>query len=100
MSPKPRVEVFGLPYGDQGLFLFKNAFDAMGGFPNVPVGEDLYFVRRLVKYGRICIAPVPAVTSARRWRKKGFVYTTVINTIILMGCLLGISPKKLASLYD
>ncbi len=94
-----RSRVFNLPYGDQGLFLSKNVFDVVGGFPDVPVAEDLYFVRRLAKHGRIRIAPVPAVTSARRWRQKGFVYTTVINAIILMGCLLGVPPKRLASLY-
>lgn len=95
-----RSRVFNLPYGDQGLFLSKNTFDAVGGFPDVPVAEDLYLVRCLAKHGRIRIAPVPAVTSARRWRRKGFVYTTLINSTILMGCLLGVSPKRLAPLYD
>ena len=95
-----RSRIFNLPYGDQGLFLSKNAFDAVGGFPDVPVAEDLYFVRRLAKHGRIRITPVPAVTSARRWRQKGVVYTTLINSIILMGCILGVPPDKLAPLYD
>ena len=91
--------VFRLPYGDQGLFLSKSVFDAVGGFPDVPVAEDLFIARRLARHGRIRIAPVPAVTSARRWQKKGLVYTKVINSIILMGCVLGVSPKKLASFY-
>jgi rSAM/selenodomain-associated transferase 2 len=95
-----RSRVFSLPYGDQGLFVSKEVFDAVGGFPHVPVAEDLHFVRRLAKHGRIRIAPVPAITSARRWRQKGFVHTTVINTVILMGCLLGVPPERLAPLYD
>jgi rSAM/selenodomain-associated transferase 2/rSAM/selenodomain-associated transferase 1 len=95
-----RSRVFSMPYGDQGLFLSKKGFDALGGFPDVPIAEDLHFVRRLSKHGRIHIAPVPAVTSARRWRQKGFVYTIVINAIILMGCLLGMPPERFASLYD
>ena len=95
-----RSKVFNLPYGDQGLFLPKNIFDTLGGFPHVPIAEDLYFVRRISQHGRIRMAPVPIVTSARRWQRKGFVYTTMINAIILIGCLLGVSPKKLASLYD
>jgi rSAM/selenodomain-associated transferase 2/rSAM/selenodomain-associated transferase 1 len=95
-----RSRVFHLPYGDQGLFLSRNAFNAVGGFPDVPVAEDLYFVRSLAKHGRIRIAPVPAKTSARRWRQKGFAYTTLINSIVLMGCLLGVPPERLASLYD
>lgn len=95
-----RSRIFNLPYGDQGLFLSKNVFDAMGGFPDVPVAEDLHFVRRLAKHGRIRIASVPAVTSARRWREKGLLYTTVLNSIILVGCVLGVSPTKFASLYE
>ncbi len=95
-----RSRIFNLPYGDQGLFLSKKVFDAVGGFPDVHVAEDLCFVRRLAKHGRIRIAPVPVVTSARRWRQKGLVYTTLINSIILMGCLLGVPPERLAPLYD
>ncbi len=95
-----RSKVFSLPYGDQGLFLSKNVFDDVGGFPEVPVAEDLFFVKRLVKHGRIRIVPIPAVTSARRWRQKGFVYNTLINSIILLGCIFGVPPERLASLYD
>ena len=94
-----RSKVFNLPYGDQGLFLSKRTFDAVGSFPDVPITEDLHFVRRLSKHGRMRIAPVPAVTSARRWREKGFAYTTLINSIILMGCLLGVHPERFTSLY-
>ena len=94
-----RSRIFNLPYGDQGLFLTKKTFDAAGGFPDVPVAEDLYFVRNLAKRGRIRIASLHAVTSARRWRQKGILYTTVINSIILIGCLLGVPPERFASLY-
>jgi rSAM/selenodomain-associated transferase 2 len=95
-----RSKILNLPYGDQGLFLSKNVFETVGGFPDVPIAEDIFFVKRLSERGRIRIAPVPAKTSARRWRKKGVIHASLINTIILMGCLLGVSPQKLATLYN
>jgi len=88
-----------LPYGDQGLFLRRGDFWAAGGFPQVPIAEDLYLVRRLARRGRIAIAAAPVVTSARRWQKLGPLRTTLINTAIAIGCLAGADPDRLAPLY-
>jgi len=94
-----RARCFQLPYGDQGLFLRRALFENIGGFPETAIAEDLFLVRRISKRGRVGIAPAEAVTSARRWNRIGVVRTTVINQMILAGCLLGISPDKLACLY-
>ena len=88
-----------LPYGDQALFLYRDRFHAVGGFPEVPIAEDLYLVRRMHRRGRIALAPVCAVTSGRRWRRLGPLRTTLLNTIIALGCLAGVSPRRLAALY-
>jgi rSAM/selenodomain-associated transferase 2/rSAM/selenodomain-associated transferase 1 len=88
-----------LPYGDQGLFLRRRDFWAAGGFPQVPIAEDLYLVRRLAGRGRIALAAAPVVTSARRWREIGPLRTTLINTAIALGCLSGVDPARLAPLY-
>jgi len=89
-----------LPYGDQGLFLKKETFRKAGGFPVIPIAEDLLLVRQLAKSGRINISRAHAITSGRRWRSIGMFKTFVINQIILTGCLLGIPPGKLAFLYQ
>jgi rSAM/selenodomain-associated transferase 2/rSAM/selenodomain-associated transferase 1 len=89
-----------LPYGDQAIFVRKNVFQALGGFPEVPIAEDLQFIRRVHRYGRLEILPYPAVTSGRRWRRLGPVRTTIINQLIVFGSLLGISPKWLKILYQ
>jgi rSAM/selenodomain-associated transferase 2/rSAM/selenodomain-associated transferase 1 len=94
-----RSQYFNLPYGDQGLFIRKSIFDSVKGFPEVPIAEDLSLVRRLLKMGRIRIAPVYAVTSGRRWQMLGLLRTTLINQVILTGFFLGVSPSALASLY-
>ncbi|WP_372679879.1 TIGR04283 family arsenosugar biosynthesis glycosyltransferase [Desulfosarcina sp.] len=88
-----------LPYGDQGLFLRQRDFAAVGGFPEVPIAEDLYLVRRMARHGRIAIAPAAAVTSGRRWRRLGPMRTTLINTILAVGILAGVAPERLAPLY-
>lgn len=94
-----RSQHLKLPYGDQGLFVRKSVFSEIGGFPLVPVAEDLLLVRRLARKGRIRIAPAQVITSARRWRKLGILRTTMINQLIAVGCLMGVSPRLLASLY-
>lgn len=90
---------FRLPYGDQAFFMRRRDFLRIGGFPNVPIAEDLLLARRLARIGHIETAPGHAVTSARRWRSLGIGRTTLINYLIAGGCLLGIDPARLAPLY-
>jgi hypothetical protein len=88
-----------LPYGDQALFMPRNIFDRIGGFPLVPIAEDLFLVKRLARLGRIAQARGAAVTSARRWRAIGVWRATLINYVIAAGCLLGVGPRHLVPLY-
>jgi uncharacterized protein len=94
-----RSRYLRLPYGDQALFVRTSCFQALGGFPEMPIAEDLFFVRLVSKLGRVGIAPADAITSARRWKEVGVLRTTLINQLILAGLALGISPKTLARLY-
>jgi hypothetical protein len=61
--------------------------------------EDFELVRRLKQRGRICILPAPAITSARRWKKRGIIKTTTLNQIVIIGYYLGVSPQTLARWY-
>ncbi len=94
-----RSTLFQMPYGDQALFMPRRTFERIGGFPQVPIAEDLFLVKRLARTGRIGLARATAVTSARRWRAIGIWRTTLINYLIAGGCLLGIDPGHLAPLY-
>jgi rSAM/selenodomain-associated transferase 2 len=94
-----RSRLFSLPYGDQGLFMRKSVFIQAGGFPDHPVLEDLVLLRRLRQLGRIGLAPASVTTSARRWQQLGILRTTLINQLMLVGMLAGISPRRLAKLY-
>ncbi|MGF1499655.1 MAG: TIGR04283 family arsenosugar biosynthesis glycosyltransferase [Elainellaceae cyanobacterium] len=88
-----------LPYGDQALFLRAATFHQLGGFPDLPLLEDVTLVRQLRQLGTVTIVPAAVSTSGRRWHKLGVVRTTLINQLILGGYLLGVSPKRLARWY-
>ncbi|NWF54186.1 MAG: TIGR04283 family arsenosugar biosynthesis glycosyltransferase, partial [Syntrophaceae bacterium] len=94
-----RSRVFQFPYGDQGIFLKKGLFEELGGYPEMPIMEDYELIRRLKKRGRIYTAPLPALTSARRWEELGVWRTTILNQIIVLAYYLGISPRTLARWY-
>ncbi|MBN3895868.1 MAG: TIGR04283 family arsenosugar biosynthesis glycosyltransferase [Nostoc sp. NOS(2021)] len=88
-----------MPYGDQAIFLTKAVFQQIGGFPELPIMEDFELMRRLKRTGRIVIIPTPVVTSARRWLQKGVFKTTLLNQIVIIAYLLGISPQRICSWY-
>jgi len=62
-----RSRYLRLPYGDQALFVRKSHFQAAGGFPEMPIAEDLFFVRLMSKQGRIAIAPAQWCRVAAQW---------------------------------
>jgi rSAM/selenodomain-associated transferase 2/rSAM/selenodomain-associated transferase 1 len=66
-----RSLLLGRPSGDQGLYCTRAAFEASGGYPPVPVFEDLEFALRLQRHGRLQHAWAPALTSARRYAAEG-----------------------------
>ncbi|MEH2382205.1 MAG: TIGR04283 family arsenosugar biosynthesis glycosyltransferase [Nostoc sp.] len=88
-----------MPYGDQAIFLTKAVFQQIGGFPELPIMEDFELIRRLKGIGYIVIIPTPVVTSARRWLQKGVFKTTLLNQIVIIAYLLGISPQRICRWY-
>jgi GT2 family glycosyltransferase len=99
MTTNLRSRVWRLPYGDQALFVRRCVFEAIGGFPELSIMEDFEFVRRLRRRGSIALLEETACTSGRRWQHLGFLRTTVINQLVLMGYRWGVNPMKLASWY-
>ncbi|MDZ4405345.1 TIGR04283 family arsenosugar biosynthesis glycosyltransferase [Prosthecobacter sp.] len=93
-----RGKVFAMPYGDQGLFLRRRLFHAIGGFPDWPILEDVEMIKRLRHLGQFVITPEAAATSARRWQQSGVLRTWARHQLILAGHALGVSPQRLAKL--
>jgi len=95
-----RCRLWQLPYGDQGLFVRREVYGMIGGFPPLPLMEDVVFVRRLCRAGRLAFLPVRAVTSPRRWERRGIVATTVRNWCLLGLYALGQPPERLARIHE
>lgn len=89
-----------LPYGDQALFVRSRLFFELGGYADLPIMEDYDLVRRLTRRGRVILAPEAVVTSARRWKRLGILRTTLLNQVMVTGHLLGVSPRKMARMYQ
>lgn len=94
-----RCRVLALPYGDQGLFISRALYDAVGGFRPLPLMEDVELVRRL---GRRRLRPLDAeaITSAERFRREGYLRRSARNLSILALWHLGVGEARLARLYD
>lgn len=95
-----RSRLLDLPYGDQGLFVRREVYGMIGGFPPFPLMEDIAFVRRLRQAGRLALLPARAFTSPRRWERRGIVATTVRNWWLLGLYAFGQPPDRLARIYD
>jgi rSAM/selenodomain-associated transferase 2 len=94
-----RSRLSGIASGDQGIFVARQRFEALGGYAPIPLMEDLQLCRRLKALARPrCLRP-PLSTSSRRWEQHG-----IWRTVVLMWCLrlayyCGASPEKLARQY-
>ena len=87
-----------LPYGDQALFVRREAFWRAGGFPGQPLMEDLELSRRLRRIGRIAIAPASVRVSGRRFLDRPIREALLVNSFPLL-YRLGVAPATLARLY-
>ena len=94
-----RTRLFGLSYGDQGVFVRRQVFEDEGGYAELPIMEDLELVRRLRRRGPLLCSPVAVRVSARRWERDGWVRRSVINVCLVGLFLVGVSPAWLARRY-
>jgi rSAM/selenodomain-associated transferase 2 len=95
-----RSRLTGIATGDQAIFVTRKAFAAVGGFPDLPLMEDIAISRRLKRLCRpLCIA-TPAVTSGRRWEQSGVIRTILLMWRLRLSYYLGVEPALLAELYD
>ncbi len=81
-------------YGDQGIFVRRQAFQTLGGFREWPVLEDLDFSTRLRRIGKVCLLPGPLKTSARRWQTQGWWPTVLEHSHLALSYSLGCFEKR------
>lgn len=94
-----RARLTRVPLGDHAQFVTRAAFERVGGFAEWPLLEDVDFMRRLRRAGRVAVLDLAVVTSARRFRAAGPLRTVARNWLIWLLFALGFRPHRLARLY-
>jgi len=94
-----RVRLSGLVYGDQGLFLNRQLFHRLGGFPELGLMEDLFFSRTLCRHGRVAVLPQRVFVSPRRWQRTGLIRQSLRNWLLTGLAAGGVHPDRLSGFY-
>jgi rSAM/selenodomain-associated transferase 2 len=94
-----RSRLTGIATGDQAIFVRKDVFHRLGGYPEIPVMEDVAFTTRLKRVGQVAILRAKVTTSFRRWERCGPLRTILLMWMLRLLYRLGVSPHRLARLY-
>jgi len=94
-----RARIFRAYTGDQAIFLRRDVFEEIGGYPEIPLMEDVELSRRLARRGRTILLSLPVTTSARRWETHGTLRTILLMWRLRLAYLLGMPPERCAELY-
>ncbi len=94
-----RARLTALPYGDQAMFVRREVFARLGGFPILPVLEDVGFALSMRRAGRVVLMDDRVANSPRRWEREGLFYATVRNWVITLLYAGGVPAERLARWY-
>jgi rSAM/selenodomain-associated transferase 2 len=94
-----RSRLTGIATGDQAIFVRREAFQAVGGFPAIALMEDIAMCKRLKRLGRPLCLRACVTTSGRRWEKNGVLSTILLMWRLRFAYFFGADPKKLARQY-
>jgi rSAM/selenodomain-associated transferase 2 len=94
-----RVRLLHWAYGDQGIFVRRSVFEKLGGFPELKLMEDLFFMKQLKHEGKLVLLDPPIRISARRWQKTGILRQTLRNWTLITLAHCGVSKDRLAKFY-
>ncbi|MEQ9520224.1 MAG: TIGR04283 family arsenosugar biosynthesis glycosyltransferase [Parvibaculum sp.] len=93
-----RCALFHLPYGDQALLIHKRFYNELGGYPDVPLMEDVSLVRK-IGWRRMVMLRSAALTSPSRYQRDGYLKRSLKNLGLLALFYLFVPPRVLAKLY-
>jgi rSAM/selenodomain-associated transferase 2 len=94
-----RSRLTGIMTGDQAMFVTRNAFAAVGGFPAIALMEDITLARNLKRVSRPLCLSARVTTSGRRWEKRGVVRTVLLMWRLRLMYFFGATPEELARRY-
>ena len=94
-----RSRFLGITYGDQAIYATRETFEAVGGFPEIPVFEDARFADRLKQAGGLDWIDEAVLTSARRWERHGPVRTLLLTWLLRLLYTFFVPPRFLVRFY-
>ncbi|MFW6266931.1 MAG: TIGR04283 family arsenosugar biosynthesis glycosyltransferase [Halanaerobium sp.] len=98
-SSNLRAKYLNLIFGDQGIFIRKEVFESLGGFPEIELMEDWEFSKKMAAAGDLIFLEKQIYTSARRWEEYGILKTILLMHKIKFLYLMGCDPEKLKKIY-
>ena len=90
---------YGVPYGDQGLFMRRSAYFDNGGFPDTALFEEVPLIRAVRSAGRFVSIESSIGVSPRRWERDGWIRRTLGNRLLAFGYTIGLPADTLARYY-
>jgi rSAM/selenodomain-associated transferase 2 len=94
-----RSRLTGIATGDQAVFVRRDAFERVGGFPDIPLMEDIAFSKTMKRMSHPLCLRAKVTTSARRWEKNGVLRTIILMWRLRLAYFFGASPAALAKRY-
>jgi len=91
--------LWGIPYGDQGIFVRAAAYRQVDGHRAIPLFEEVRLIRRLRKLGGVIRLSAALAIDPRRYRRDGWLRRSLTNRLLALGYGLGIDPFRLAAWY-
>jgi rSAM/selenodomain-associated transferase 2 len=85
--------------GDQAIFVRRADFEAVGGYPDIPLMEDIEVSRRLKRRGRLGALRLRVTTSARKWEREGPLRTIALMWTLRLLHFCGVAPARLHRWY-
>jgi rSAM/selenodomain-associated transferase 2 len=94
-----RSRLTGIATGDQGIFVRRELFEQIGGYPPIALMEDIALSRSLKRFSRPVCLRQPLITSSRRWERDGIAHTILLMWRLRLAYCLGANPERLARIY-
>jgi rSAM/selenodomain-associated transferase 2 len=94
-----RSRLTGIATGDQGIFVTRELFERVEGYPQIPLMEDIALSRRLKRHSRPACLHEKLITSARRWQVQGILRTILVMWSLRLAYFIGVSPAWLSQFY-
>lgn len=90
----------GIATGDQAIFIQRDLYEQVQGFPDIPLMEDIALSKQLKQFSSPLCIKKPVITSSRRWEQNGIIKTIFLMWKLRLAYALGVSPDKLKDYYN